>query len=58
MKRGDKVRVAVLAHEPEFRGRFGTVLADSAPGEMVKVEFEEEAIRHNFLARELERAVE
>ncbi len=56
MKRSDRVRVKLLANvENWFRGRNGTVLADSAPGEVVLVEFDDEAVTHQFLAEDLER---
>ena len=49
---GDKVRVKSTAIE--YPGRTGTVLADSVPGELVEVEFEDEAVTHSFTADELE----
>lgn len=47
MKRNDRVRV-------KQTGRTGTVIADAAPGELVKVEFDDEAIDHEFSPDELE----
>lgn len=56
MNRGDRVRVKLLANvENQFRGRNGVVVADSAPGEVVLVECDDEAVAHQFLAEDLER---
>jgi hypothetical protein len=56
MKRGDRVRVKLLAKvEREFQGKTGTVDADSAPGEVVLVSFDDEAVAQQFLADELDR---
>ena len=52
MKLGDRVRVKCTAIQ--YPGRCGIVLADSAPGELVEVEFEDEAIAHLFTEDELE----
>ncbi len=52
MKFGDRVRVKCTAIQ--YPGRCGIVLADSAPGRLVKVEFEDEAIAHLFTEDELE----
>jgi|SRR5580658_1817351 hypothetical protein len=52
MKLGDTVRVKCTAIQ--YPGRCGIVVADSAPGELVKVEFEDEAIGHLFTADELQ----
>ena len=51
MKLNDRVRV-----KPgnEYHNRTGIVIADSAPGELVQVEFEDEVIPHPFNAQELE----
>ena len=46
MKLGDEVRVKGTAIQ--YPGRCGIVLADSAPGKLVEVEFEDEAIAHLF----------
>ena len=55
MKRGDRARVKLQARvENEFRGKTGTVDADSAPGEVVIVSFDGEAVAHQFLAEDLE----
>ena len=55
MKRGDKVRVRLLANVENWqRGRTGTVSADCRPGEAVQVEFDDEAVAHQFLAGDLE----
>jgi len=63
MKRGDKVRVKLPANPPDmeknYGGWIGTVMADSAPGEMVQVRFEEELDEgpgtHQFQADDLEK---
>jgi hypothetical protein len=56
MRRGDRVRVKPLANVENWqRGRTGTVAADSAPGEVVLVDFDDEAVTHQFLAEDLER---
>ncbi len=52
MKLGDRVRVKFTAIQ--YPGRCGIVLADSAPGELVEVEFEDEAIAHLFTEDELQ----
>ena len=49
---GDRVRVKSTAIQ--YPGRRGIVVADSAPGELVKVEFEDEAIAHLFAEDELQ----
>ena len=55
LKRGNRVRVKPQARvENEFRGKTGTVDADSAVGEVVLVSFNEEAVAHQFLAEDLE----
>jgi hypothetical protein len=54
MKRGDKVQVKDLAKvEASFRGRLGTVTADSESGDVVAVEFEGKGDTHAFNADEL-----
>jgi hypothetical protein len=56
MKRGERVRVKLLAKvETWLQGRTGMVDADSAPGEVVLVSLDEEAIVQQFLAEDLER---
>ena len=56
MNRGERVRVKLLAKVDNWlRGKIGTVIADSAPGETVQVEFDDEAVAHQFLAEDLER---
>ena len=56
MRRGESVRVEPLANVENWqRNRTGTVVADSAPGEAVQVEFDDEAIAYQFLAEDLER---
>jgi hypothetical protein len=52
MKRGDRVRVRLLAKVD--RGKIGTVVADSAPGEVILVEFDDEAVTHQFSGEDLE----
>ena len=52
MKLGDRVRVKSTAIQ--YPGRCGIVLADSAPGVLVEVEFEDEAIAHLFTEDELQ----
>jgi hypothetical protein len=58
MKLGDRVRVKKLANLPDsekpYRNRIGTVAANSGPGEVVLVDFDDEAIQHQFLAEDLE----
>lgn len=54
MKLGDEVRVKGQCNQPEFRGRTGIVLADNAPGDLVDVEFHDEAITHSFNEKDLE----
>ena len=58
MKRGDRVRVKQTVKEPWCRGRTGTVVADSAPGELVEVELNDEVITNPFLPEELEADVD
>jgi hypothetical protein len=63
MQRGDKVRVKLPANPPDaeknYGGWIGTVVADSSPGEMVQVQFEEELDdetgTHQFQADDLEK---
>jgi len=57
VKRGERVRVKLLAKHAEkwTRGRTGIVIADSAPGEAILVEFDDEVITHQFVAEDLER---
>jgi hypothetical protein len=56
MKRGEKVRVKLLAKVDKWhQGKTGTVDADSAPGEVVLVSLDDEAVVHQFLAEDLER---
>ena len=52
MKLGDRVRVKSTAIQ--YPGRCGIVLADGAPGGLVEVEFEDEAIAHLFTEDELQ----
>ncbi len=52
MKLGDRVRVKSTAIQ--YPGRCGIVLADSAPGVLVEVEFEDELIAHLFTEDELQ----
>jgi hypothetical protein len=40
--------------ENSLRGRMGTVVADSKPGEVILVEFDGEAVTHQFLIDDLE----
>jgi hypothetical protein len=54
MKCRDKVRVGPKARESLYRGRTGVVLAESAPGALVEVEFDDEVIAHSFYPDELE----
>jgi len=55
MNRGDRVRVQLLTNvENWMRGKTGIVIADSVPGEVLLVEFDDEAVTHQFLAEELE----
>jgi hypothetical protein len=55
MKRGDQVQVKDAASvDSEYRGRTGTVIADTAPGQLVDVEFDDEAVTHSFNAIDLE----
>jgi hypothetical protein len=44
----------VVFFTPEYQGRTGIVIVDSAPGELVEVEFEDEVVPHSFNAKELE----
>jgi hypothetical protein len=54
MKCGDKVQVKDLAKvEASFRGRLGTVTADSRSGDVVVVEFADKADTRAFNADEL-----
>jgi hypothetical protein len=56
MRRGERVRVKLLAKvEKPFQGRTGTVDADCAPGEVVVVSLDDEAVGQQFLAEDLER---
>jgi hypothetical protein len=59
MVRGDRVRVKLLANLPDiekpYRGRIGTVVEHSEPGEVIMVEFGDETIAHPFLAVELDK---
>ena len=56
MKRGERVRVKLLAKVDKWlQGRTGTVDADSAPGEVVQVSLDDEAVVQQFLAEDLER---
>jgi len=59
MQRGDKVRVKLPASPPDMEKNYGdwigTVVADSAPGDAVQVEFEEEPGTHQFQAADLEK---
>jgi hypothetical protein len=54
MRLGDRVRVKQSVSEDTNRGRIGIVSADTAPGELVKVEFVDESIDHYFSSAELE----
>lgn len=55
MEIGDKVRVKKLTHVDNYlRNRVGTVVRNSNSGEFVFVEFEDEAITHQFLEDDLE----
>jgi hypothetical protein len=56
MKARRRVRVKLLAKHAENweKGRTGIVTADSLPGETVQVEFEDEAIAHQFAEEDLE----
>jgi hypothetical protein len=50
------VRVKLLAKVDKwFQGRTGTVNADSAPGEVVLVSLDDEAVVQQFLVEDLER---
>jgi len=59
MKRGDKVRVKLPATPPDTEKNYGdwigTVMADSEPGEMVQVEFEEVTGTDKFQGADLEK---
>ncbi|MFZ0313701.1 MAG: hypothetical protein WAL85_13415 [Candidatus Korobacteraceae bacterium] len=63
MKRGDKVRVKLPANPPDAEKNYGdwigTVVADSAPGDMVQVQFDEELddgpVTHQFQDADLEK---
>jgi hypothetical protein len=55
MKLSDRVKVkdsdnVDLVH----RGRTGTVIADTAPGKPVEVEFDDETVPHSFHEADLE----
>jgi hypothetical protein len=55
MNRGERVRVKLLANvEHSFRGRTGTVDADSAPGEAVQASLDDEGIPYPFQPEDLE----
>jgi hypothetical protein len=54
MTRGERVRVKQTATESEYQGRIGRVLADSAPNDLVSVDFVDEPISHDFYPGELE----
>ncbi len=62
MKLGDRVRVKLLADLPSvekpYRGRIGTVVEHSEPGEVILVEFGNERITHQFLAADLDKIEE
>ncbi len=58
MKRGERVRVKQTVMETWCRGRTGTVVVDSVPGELVEVELNDEVITHSFLPEELEADVD
>jgi len=47
MKRNTKVRI-------KESGRTGTVIEDSKPADVVKVEYDDEVVTHDFNADELE----
>jgi hypothetical protein len=54
MKRGDKVQVKDLATvEASYRGKIGTVTADSRLGDVVVAEFGDKTSSHAFNASEL-----
>jgi hypothetical protein len=56
VKIGDQVRVKKLANvDNSHRNRLGTVVEDSEPGEVVLVEFEDEAVCHQFLEDDLDK---
>jgi hypothetical protein len=59
MKKGDKVRVKELANLPDpekpYGDWIGTVVADSEPGAVVQVEFEEVEGIHEFQAADLDK---
>ena len=55
MKRGNRVRIRLLAKVDNWlRGKIGTVVADSASGEVILVEFDDEAVTHQFSGEDLE----
>ena len=60
MKRGDRVRVKKLAKEKEFRGKIGTLIADSTPGYVILVgmDDEPETEARQFLEEDLEQVNE
>ena len=59
MKKGDKVRVKELANLPDpekpYGDWIGTVVADSEPGAVVQVEFEEVEGIHEFQSADLDK---
>lgn len=65
MRRGDRVRVKLLANPPDmpdmlehYRGWIGTVVAHNEPGEVIMVEFGDETAAHPFLAADLDKIEE
>jgi hypothetical protein len=56
MKAGQRVRVKLLAKHAENseKGRTGSVTADTLRGETVMVEFDDEAVSHQFAEEDLE----
>jgi hypothetical protein len=55
MNRGDRVRVKKLGNvERSFQNRTGTVAADNEPGETVLVDFDDEAVSHQFVEEDLD----
>jgi len=58
MKRGDKVQVKNLEQvAPAFRGKIGTVTADSRLGDVVVAEFGEKPVSHAFSVDQLSEVV-
>jgi hypothetical protein len=58
MKRGDKVQVKDMEKvAPAFRGKIGTVTADSTVGDVIVAEFGDKAVTHAFFADELSEVV-